>query len=132
MIIAGFGAALLPFAFCPVVFVTLSCLAVAGLLWGPFGSISLTLFQDRTPPQMLSTILTARHATLITATPLGAAAGRPLVAATETPLRVHRIRACNDRAVGDSNSDPHRPNNPSQIAVTMFRNVLRFRSKDLT
>lgn len=83
VIIAGFGAALLPFSFYPVVFVTLACLAVAGLLWGPFGSISLTLFQDRTPPHMLSTILAARHATLLTATPLGAAAGGPLVAATE-------------------------------------------------
>lgn len=48
--IARFGAALLPFSFTPPVLVTLGCFAVGGLIWGPFGSISLTLFQDRTPP----------------------------------------------------------------------------------
>ncbi|HEV2633950.1 MAG TPA: MFS transporter [Actinocrinis sp.] len=88
-IIAGHGLALLPFGF-PLpathsaaaatgdIAVTLAGFAIAGLVYGPYSALSFNLFQERTPPAALTTVLAARGAILLTAAPVGAALGGPL------------------------------------------------------
>jgi MFS family permease len=80
LIVAGWGACLLPFAFAPVG-VTLAALAIGGLVYGPFVPLSYALFQAAAPPERLASVLAARSAVVITATPLGMALGGPLVGA---------------------------------------------------
>lgn len=80
LIVAGWGACLLPFGFAPVG-VTLACFAVGGLVYGPFVPLSYALFQSATTPDRLPTVLAARSAVVMTATPLGMALGGPIVGA---------------------------------------------------
>ncbi|WP_232792570.1 MFS transporter [Actinacidiphila yeochonensis] len=68
-IVAGWGLALLPFGAGAPVAVTVVCFALGGLVYGPFTALTLTLFQDRTPPRQLTAVLAARAAALLTAAP---------------------------------------------------------------
>ena len=79
LIVAGWGACLIPFAFAPLA-VTLSCFALGGLIYGPFIPLTYTLFQSTTTTANLPRVLAARSAVLIIATPLGTAIGGPIVA----------------------------------------------------
>jgi predicted MFS family arabinose efflux permease len=80
LIVAGWGACLVPFAFAPAA-VTLVCFAVGGLVYGPFIPLTYALFQSITTTANLQSVLAARSAALIVATPLGTAIGGPVVAA---------------------------------------------------
>jgi MFS family permease len=79
LIVAGWGACLVPFAFAPLG-VTLVCFAVGGLVYGPFVPLTYALFQSITTTANLPSVLAARSAALIVATPLGTAIGGPIVA----------------------------------------------------
>ncbi|SEG95915.1 Predicted arabinose efflux permease, MFS family [Actinacidiphila yanglinensis] len=80
-IVAGWGVALVPFGLGAPAPVTVTCFALGGLIYGPFTALSFTLFQDRTPAALLTTVLAARGAALLTAAPVGTALGGPLTAA---------------------------------------------------
>ena len=80
LIVAGWGACLVPFAFAPRA-VTLVCFALGGLVYGPFIPLTYALFQSATTTANLPSLLAARSAALIVAAPLGTAIGGPLVAA---------------------------------------------------
>lgn len=79
-IVAGWGVMLLPFGLDAPVTISLVCFALGGVIYGPFTALSFTLFQDRTPAAWLTTLLAARGAALLTASPVGTALGGPLVA----------------------------------------------------
>ncbi|WP_328917332.1 MULTISPECIES: MFS transporter [unclassified Streptomyces] len=80
-IVAGWGLTLVPFGLGVSAEVSLACFALGGLIYGPFTALSFTLFQDRTPAALLTTVLAARGAALLTASPVGTALGGPLTAA---------------------------------------------------
>lgn len=80
LIVAGWGACLLPFAFAPAP-VTLTCFALGGLIYGPFIPLTSTLLQSSVSSTSLAAVLAARSAILMVASPLGTAAGGPVVAA---------------------------------------------------
>jgi MFS family permease len=80
LIIAGWGACLVPFAFAPVG-VTIASFAIGGLVYGPFVPLSYALFQSSTTTANLPSVLAARSAVVIISTPLGTALGGPLVGA---------------------------------------------------
>jgi predicted MFS family arabinose efflux permease len=78
LIVAGWGACLVPFAFAPLA-VTLACFALGGFIYGPFIPLTYALFQSSTGPADLTRVLAARIAVLIVAAPLGTAIGGPIV-----------------------------------------------------
>ena len=78
LIVAGWGACLVPFAFTPTAG-TLVCFAVGGLVYGPFVPLTYELFQLITSTAQLPGVLAARSAALTVATPLGTAIGGPVV-----------------------------------------------------
>lgn len=80
LVVAGWGACLLPFAIAPVG-VTLACFGLGGLIYGPFVPLTYTLFQSATTTANLPTVLAARSAFTMIAAPLGTAIGGPLVGA---------------------------------------------------
>ena len=79
LIVAGWGACLVPFGFAPTA-VTLTCFAVGGLVYGPFIPLTYALFQSITTTANLPSVLAARSAALTVSTPLGTAIGGPIVA----------------------------------------------------
>lgn len=79
MLIFLWGVAVLPFTIAAPVIVTLIARALGGAIWAPVPTLTLTLFQARTPPDLLSSVLAARRAIGLTAVPLGAALGGPLL-----------------------------------------------------
>ena len=79
LIVAGWGACLVPFAFAPAA-ATVVCFAVGGLVYGPFTALTYALFQSITTTANLPSVLAARSAALIVAAPLGMAIAGPLVA----------------------------------------------------
>jgi MFS family permease len=79
LIVAGWGACLVPFAFAPLG-VTLACFALGGLVYGPFTALTYALFQSVATTASLPSVLAARSAALIVAAPLGTAIGGPIVA----------------------------------------------------
>jgi MFS family permease len=79
LIVAGWGACLVPFAFAPSG-ATLVCFALGGAVYGPFIPLTYALFQSITTTTKLPGVLAARSAALVVATPLGTAIGGPLVA----------------------------------------------------
>jgi predicted MFS family arabinose efflux permease len=79
LIVAGWGACLLPFAVAPVP-ITLLSFALGGLIYGPFIPLTYALFQSTTPAANLPEVLAARSAVVMISTPLGTAIGGPLVA----------------------------------------------------
>src|SRR5918996_2644155 len=79
LIVAGWGACLLPFAIAPIPITVLS-FAIGGLIYGPFIPLTYALFQSTTPAASLPSVLAARSAVVIISTPLGMAIGGLLVA----------------------------------------------------
>jgi predicted MFS family arabinose efflux permease len=79
LIVAGWGASLIPFVFAPLG-VTLVCFAIGGLIYGPFVPITYALFQSIAAPANLPSVLALRSAALIVPAPLGTAIGGPIVA----------------------------------------------------
>jgi predicted MFS family arabinose efflux permease len=79
LIVAGWGACLVPFAFAPAA-VTVVCFAIGGVVYGPFIPLTYALFQSITTTANLPSVLAARSAALIVAAPLGTAIGGPIVA----------------------------------------------------
>jgi MFS family permease len=86
-IIAGHGICMLPFAWQHHWGPSLAGFALAGVIYGPYSALSFTLLQERAPATSLTTVLAARSAVLLTASPVGAAAGGFLVSVT-TPRDV--------------------------------------------
>lgn len=84
-IIAGHGVGMLPFAITHTALPSLIGFAFAGLVYGPYSALSFTLIQDRAPADSLTTVLAARNAVLLTASPLGAALGGLLLDRTSAP-----------------------------------------------
>jgi hypothetical protein len=80
LIVAGWGACLVPFAFAPVG-VTLACFALGGMIYGPFIPLTYAQFQSATTTANLPAVLAARSALIMVSSPLGTALGGPLVAA---------------------------------------------------
>lgn len=78
LVIAGWGACLLPFAFAPIP-VTLAAFAIGGLIYGPFIPLTYALFQSAASTVNLPFVLAARSAVVMVSTPLGTAIGGPLV-----------------------------------------------------
>ena len=93
LIVAGWGACLLPFAFAPIP-VTLAAFAIGGLIYGPFIPLTYALFQSSTTAANLPSVLAARSAVVMVSTPLGTAIGGPLVG---TPRRVGDARGLRPR-----------------------------------
>ncbi|MFD9063713.1 MFS transporter [Kitasatospora purpeofusca] len=79
-IVAAHGVALLSFAPPGPAAVSVAGFAVAGVVYGPYGALSLGLFQDLTPPPALTSVLALRSSVLLTASPAGATLGGPLTA----------------------------------------------------
>jgi predicted MFS family arabinose efflux permease len=79
LIVAGWGACLLPFAGAPIP-VTVLSFAAGGLIYGPFIPLTYALFQSATSTAELPAVLAARSAIVMVSTPLGTAIGGPLVA----------------------------------------------------
>ncbi|MFG3253419.1 MFS transporter [Streptomyces sp. NPDC048172] len=84
-IIASHGVGMLPFALTHTALPSLIGFACAGLVYGPYSALSFTLIQDRAPADSLTTVLAARSAVLLTASPLGAALGGFLLDRTSAP-----------------------------------------------
>ena len=80
LIVAGWGACLIPFAFAPIG-VTIGCFALGGLIYGPFIPLTYSIFQSAAPTANLPSVLAARSAFTVVAAPLGTALGGPLVGA---------------------------------------------------
>ena len=78
LIVAGWGACLVPFGFAPVL-ITIAAFALGGLVYGPFIPLTYALFQSATTADNLPSVLAARSAVVMVATPLGTALGGPLV-----------------------------------------------------
>lgn len=68
-IIAGHGIGMLPFALTDTALPSLIGFAFAELIYGPYSALSFTLIQDRAPADSLTTVLAARSAVLLTASP---------------------------------------------------------------
>ncbi|MEW2087198.1 MFS transporter [Streptomyces sp. NPDC005283] len=84
-IIAGHGVGMLPFAITHTALPSVIGFAFSGLVYGPYSALSFTLIQDRAPADSLTTVLAARNAVLLTASPLGAALGGFLLDRTSAP-----------------------------------------------
>jgi predicted MFS family arabinose efflux permease len=80
-IVIAFGLFMLPIGLeAPTAF-ALCSFGAAGLLWPPYASLSMTLFQRSTPSTQLPQVLAAKSAVWVLSVPLGTALGGPLVAA---------------------------------------------------
>ncbi|MCJ1676333.1 MFS transporter [Streptomyces sp. APSN-46.1] len=84
-IIAGHGIGMLPFALTHTPLPSVIGFAFAGLIYGPYSALSITLIQAHAPAGSLTTVLAARSAVLLTASPLGAALGGFLLDRTSAP-----------------------------------------------
>jgi len=78
--VVGWGAALFPLGLLHVTVIALGSFALGGFLYAPYTALSATLFQEHSPPALLSQVLAARSALTVLAAPLGTALGGPLVA----------------------------------------------------
>lgn len=79
LIVAGWGACLLPFAGASIP-VTLVFFGIGGVIYGPFVPLTYALFQSATTTENLPAVLAARGAVTMVSTPLGTALGGPIVA----------------------------------------------------
>jgi DHA3 family macrolide efflux protein-like MFS transporter len=80
-IVFGWGLALIPLGFNLPLGVVLGAFFAGALIWGPWMSLSMAVFQEAAPPEALAQVLAARGSLLILASPLGTALGGPIVAA---------------------------------------------------
>jgi predicted MFS family arabinose efflux permease len=81
-IIALHGLGLLPFAQHTSPIPSLIGFAACGIIYGPYSALSFSLLQERTPAAHLTTVLAARSAILLAASPTGAVFGGFLLART--------------------------------------------------
>jgi hypothetical protein len=79
-IVAGWGVALLPLGLGAPVPFCLAAFAVGGVIYAPYNSIAIAVFQDQAPAGRLAQLLAARSGLMIVAAPFGTALGGPLVA----------------------------------------------------
>ncbi|WKT97252.1 MFS transporter [Micromonospora soli] len=77
-IVVGFGVAMLPLGLDTPVGLSLPAFALAGLIWAPYLSTSMTLFQRSTTTTKLPQVLAANSAVTVLAVPLGTMLGGPL------------------------------------------------------
>jgi MFS transporter len=80
-IVLGWGVALLPLGLPGPLWLALAAFFAGGIIFGPWMSLSMGVFQDASPPGTLAQVLAARSSLLILAAPIGTAFGGPLVAA---------------------------------------------------
>jgi hypothetical protein len=80
-IVLGWGLALIPLGLPTPLWVGLAAFFTGAVIWGPWTSLSMAVFQDAAPPAALAQVLAARASLLILASPLGTAFGGPMVAA---------------------------------------------------
>ncbi|MEV1321644.1 MFS transporter [Micromonospora arborensis] len=80
-IVIGFGITMLPLGLGAPLGVSLPAFALAGLIWAPYMSTSMALFQRSTSTAQLPAVLAANGAILVLAVPLGTMLGGPLVGA---------------------------------------------------
>lgn len=78
-VVVGWGTALLPIGLGAEGPVALACMAVGGLVWGPYTAVSMALFQRGADPGLLPQVLAARAALILLSVPCGAILGGPLV-----------------------------------------------------
>ncbi|MFI7425491.1 MFS transporter [Micromonospora sp. NPDC049836] len=79
-IVVGFGVAMLPLGLGTPVGLSLPAFALAGLIWAPYPSTSMALFQRSATPVELPRALAANGAVTVLAVPLGTLVGGPLTA----------------------------------------------------
>ena len=99
LIVAGWGACLLPFAGAPIP-ITVASFALGGLIYGPFIPLTYALFQSSTSAGNLPAVLAARSAIVLLSTPVGTAIGGPLVAFPWRERHPGRLGDRNQRAGG--------------------------------
>ena len=80
-IVLAWGLALLPLGLPAPLWAGLVAFFAGGVIFGPWMSLSMGVFQDASPPGTLAQVLAARGSLLILAGPIGTALGGPLVAA---------------------------------------------------
>jgi MFS transporter, DHA3 family, macrolide efflux protein len=80
-IVLGWGIALVPLGLDTPLWVALAAFCAGAIIWGPWTSLSMAVFQDASPSAALAPVLAARGSLLIIASPLGTALGGPLVSA---------------------------------------------------
>ncbi len=80
-IVLGWGLALVPLGLRTPLWAGLAAFFAGAVIWGPWTSLSMAVFQDASPPDAMAQVIAARSALLILATPLGTALGGPIVAA---------------------------------------------------
>jgi len=80
-IVLGWGLGLVPLGLRIPLWAALGTFFVAAVIWGPWMSLSMAVFQDASPPAALAQVIAARSSLLILASPLGTALGGPIVAA---------------------------------------------------
>ncbi|GAA4576317.1 MFS transporter [Micromonospora coerulea] len=78
-IVVGFGTAMLPLGLGAPLGLSLPAFALAGLIWAPYMSTSMALFQGSTTTAKLPQVLAANGAVTVLAVPLGTMLGGPLV-----------------------------------------------------
>ena len=80
-IVLGWGLALVPLGLPTPLWAGLAAFFAGAVIWGPWTSLSMAVFQDACPPGALAQVIAARSSLLILAAPLGTALGGPIVAA---------------------------------------------------
>ncbi len=85
LIVAGWGACLIPFVAAPIP-VTVVFFGIGGVVYGPFVPLTYALYQSATATKNLPAVLAARSAVLMVSTPLGTALGGPIVGALGATL----------------------------------------------
>jgi predicted MFS family arabinose efflux permease len=85
-IVIGFGVVMLPFGLRAPIGVTMVSFALAGMIWAPYMSTSMTLFQRTATPSQLPQALAANGAITVLSVPLGTMLGGPLVTATSARI----------------------------------------------
>ncbi|MGH3155508.1 MAG: MFS transporter [Streptosporangiaceae bacterium] len=79
-IVAGWGLAMLPFAELGTLAAGIAGFGLGGVIFAPYGPVSITLLQQKAPFDELVSLSAFRSAVLVTASPLGAVVGGLLVA----------------------------------------------------
>src|SRR6266852_2213238 len=80
-IVFGWGLALIPLGLPTPLWAGLATFFAGAVIWAPWTSLSMAVFQDASPPAALAQVIAARSALLILAAPIGTALGGPLVTA---------------------------------------------------
>jgi hypothetical protein len=80
-IVLGWGVALVPLGLNIPLVLALAAFFAGAMIWGPWASLSMAVFQEAAPPDTLAQVLAARGSLLILAAPLGTALGGPIVEA---------------------------------------------------